>query len=76
MRSTICCIVLVTGCLSSIEAVNFRNILTSTADVTTGVLTDATNKLPTSKGLFETSKQLVGGYPFEVASAVINQICK
>lgn len=55
---------------------SFKNILTSTGDVTTGVIKDVANKLPTPKGLFETSKQLVAGYPFEFVSSAVNQICK
>uniref|UniRef100_A0A1I8NR26 Lipase domain-containing protein n=1 Tax=Stomoxys calcitrans TaxID=35570 RepID=A0A1I8NR26_STOCA len=53
----------------------FKNILTSTGDVTAGVIKDVGNKLPTPKGLFETSKQLVAGYPFEFVSSAVNQLC-
>ncbi|XP_073830214.1 vitellogenin-1-like [Musca autumnalis] len=54
---------------------SFKNIAKSTADVTTGVVKDVGNKLPTPKGLFETSKQLVAGYPFEFVSSAVNQLC-
>lgn len=63
--------------LASINAdLSFPNIFKSTVDVTSGVAKDVANKLPTPKGLFETSKQLVAGYPFEFVSSSINKICK
>lgn len=67
--------------ISSLCAINcvdfgFTNVLKSTVDVTSGVAKDVANKLPTPKGLFETSKQVIAGYPFEFVSSSINKICK
>lgn len=54
----------------------FKNVVKSTVDVTTGLAKDVANKLPTPTGLFETSKQVIAGYPFEFVSSSINTICK
>ncbi|XP_065364901.1 vitellogenin-3-like [Calliphora vicina] len=63
--------------LSVINCVDFgfSNVFKSTVDVTSGVAKDVANKLPTPKGLFETSKQVIAGYPFEFVSSSINKIC-
>ncbi|KNC26383.1 Vitellogenin-3 [Lucilia cuprina] len=53
----------------------FKNVFKSTVDVTSGVAKDVANKLPTPKGLFETSKQVIAGYPFEFVSSSVNKIC-
>lgn len=53
-----------------------KNLVDSAKDVTAGVAKDMNNKLPTPKGLFETSKQLIAGYPMEFVSTSINKMCK
>ena len=53
-----------------------KNVFKSTVDVTTGLAKDVANKLPTPNGLFEASKQVIAGYPFEFVSSSINTICK
>lgn len=67
--------------LCSIDSMNcidlgIKNIVSSAKDVTSGVAKDITNKLPTPTGMFEMSKQLIVGYPFEFVSSSINKICK
>lgn len=53
-----------------------RNVLESAKDVTSGVAKDIANKLPTPRGLFDSSKQLIAGYPLEFVMSSINAICK
>ncbi|XP_053949621.1 vitellogenin-3-like [Anastrepha ludens] len=36
---------------------------------------EAANLIPTPQGVFETSKNLLAGYPFELMSTAINKIC-
>lgn len=76
-KSLLSCLVLI-GLLSAISCGDFglSNVFKSTVDVTSGVAKDVTNKLPTPKGLFETSKQVIAGYPFEFVSSSVNKICK
>lgn len=67
--------------LCSINSMNcidlgIKNIVSSAKDVTSGVAKDITNKLPTPTGMFEMSKQMIAGYPFEFVSSSINKICK
>ncbi|XP_039962015.1 vitellogenin-3-like [Bactrocera tryoni] len=47
----------------------------SLKDIATGVSKDVTSYIPTPEGIFESSKNLLAGYPFEVASSAINTIC-
>lgn len=54
----------------------FANIVESAKDVTTGVAKDFANKLPTPRGLFDSSKQLIAGYPLEFVMSSINAMCK
>ncbi|XP_005181751.2 vitellogenin-1 isoform X2 [Musca domestica] len=77
MKLFVLCAILGLCCLPNVQSLDlsFKNIVTSTADVTTGVIKDVGNKLPTPQGLFETSKQLVAGYPFEFVSSAVNQLC-
>ncbi|XP_037937552.1 vitellogenin-1-like [Teleopsis dalmanni] len=67
---------IVVGCVSvnSLQA-SFRNVISSAKDIGVGVVKDVANILPTPKGMFEASKQLIAGYPFEFVSGAINQIC-
>ncbi|XP_065364144.1 phospholipase A1-like [Calliphora vicina] len=78
MKSFLILSVLVYLCaFNSISCIDLglKNIVDSAKDVTSGLAKDITNKLPTAKGLFETSKQLVAGYPFEFVSTSINKMC-
>uniref|UniRef100_A0A0A1WGY6 Vitellogenin-3 n=1 Tax=Zeugodacus cucurbitae TaxID=28588 RepID=A0A0A1WGY6_ZEUCU len=47
----------------------------SLQNIATGVSKDITSYIPTPEGIFESSKNLVAGYPFEVTSSAINSIC-
>ncbi|XP_067639517.1 vitellogenin-3-like [Eurosta solidaginis] len=44
-------------------------------DVVVGVGKDVANTIPTPEKMFESSKNLIIGYPFEVVSSSINTIC-
>ncbi|XP_004535359.1 vitellogenin-1 [Ceratitis capitata] len=47
----------------------------SLSDITTGVAKDVGKLIPTPEGVFEAGKNVVAGYPFELISSAVNQIC-
>ncbi|XP_011185137.1 vitellogenin-3 [Zeugodacus cucurbitae] len=54
---------------------NLPDVGKSLKDIATGVSKDITSYIPTPQGIFESSKNLVAGYPFEAVSSAINTIC-
>ncbi|XP_055915167.1 vitellogenin-1-like [Eupeodes corollae] len=51
------------------------NVFTSSRDIGVGIVSNAGKFLPTPKGLFESGKNVIAGYPFEFVSTSINAIC-
>lgn len=55
---------------------SFTDVSKSLKDIATGVSKDISSYIPTPETIFESSKNLLVGYPFEAASTAINTICK
>lgn len=66
-------VLLRTKCVSS-------NVLTdaakSTVDIVSGVAKKIPDAIPSADAIFSASKNLIAGYPFEVAFKAINLFCK
>lgn len=54
---------------------SFTDVSKSLKDIATGVSKDISSYIPTPETIFESSKNLLVGYPFEAASTAINTIC-
>lgn len=54
----------------------FKDISKSAIDATTGVIKKIPDVIPSPEDLFQSAKNVVAGYPFDVAAAAINTFCK
>lgn len=69
-------------CVSVLLRTNFvsSNVLTdaarSTVDIVSGVAQKIPDAIPSADAIFSASKNLIAGYPFEVAFKAINLFCK
>ncbi|XP_037921197.1 vitellogenin-2-like [Hermetia illucens] len=61
--------------LITCNAAGLSDILNSAKNIATGTAKKLPDFLPTPKFLVQTTKEIVAGYPFEVALKAINQLC-
>ncbi|XP_011185243.1 vitellogenin-1-like [Zeugodacus cucurbitae] len=54
---------------------NIPHLLESAGAIVKGAIKDGRSYIPTPEGIFESSKNLLAGYPLEVVSSAINTIC-
>lgn len=54
----------------------FTDAAKSSVDIVTGVAKKIPDAIPTPDAIFAASKNLIAGYPFEVAFKAINLFCK
>lgn len=47
-----------------------------TFNAATGIVTKVPDVIPSPSDFFQTSKNLVAGYPFDIAARLINAFCK
>lgn len=69
--------VLMLFALSSVTAVSipFSDLGKSAADTTIGVITKLPDALPSPEGLWQLGKNVIAGYPFDVAFKAVNTLC-
>ncbi|XP_054729129.1 vitellogenin-3-like [Anastrepha obliqua] len=57
------------------KSLDIQNVGKIVQNTVRGIGNAAANLIPTPHGVFETSKNLLAGYPFELMSTAINNIC-
>ncbi|XP_055846822.1 vitellogenin-1-like [Episyrphus balteatus] len=60
---------------SSESAITFGDILTGSKDTLIGVVSNVGTLIPTPTQFFSGTKNLLAGYPIEVVSTAINEVC-
>lgn len=61
--------------VNSLE-INFSDISKSVTDTTNGILSKLPDVIPSPDDLFQSTKNVIAGYPFDIMSRAINQFCK
>lgn len=76
-RSTIGIALCVAVTFNTVSGISFGNldIAKSLVDVTTGIAKKIPDSIPSPDAIFSASKNLIAGYPFEVASKAVNLFC-
>lgn len=65
-------VVLATRC----ESIDFKDIGKSVVDVAKGVANKIPEVIPNPEEFFQSAKNVIAGYPFDVAFRAINQFCE
>lgn len=55
---------------------NITDIAKSVADTAKGVFSKIPDAIPKPEEIFQSTKNLIAGYPFDAVFSAINQVCK
>lgn len=78
LKIELLCMVLLYGGsrITSVNSNVLKDIGKSAVDTATGVLGKIPDVVPSPEGIFQSAKNIIAGYPLDIAASAINTFCK